>query len=86
MTKQIKSILTDIEPKKDKNLNHFYKLSLQGLTSYFYAFNNLPAETLNLLKDTPHQLVHQPVLITYEELPNKNNQGTFYRVKAIERL
>ena len=86
MTKQIKSILTDIEPKKDKNLNPFYKLTLQGLTSYFYAFSNLPAETWTLLKESPHQLVNQQVLITYEELPNKNNPGTFYRVKAIERL
>ena len=81
---QIKTTITDIEAKLDKNVNPFYKLSLQGLPNrYFYAFSyNLPETTLQLLK-TPSNLVNRLVLITYQELPNKDNQGTFFKVQAI---
>jgi hypothetical protein len=82
---QIKATITDIEPKKDKNGNPFYKLSLQKTADYFYAFSyGLPKETLTALQETPHKLVNRQVLISYQELPNKDNQGTFFRVKEIE--
>ena len=82
---QIKAIIIDIEAKLDKNTNPFYKIALQGTPDYFYAFSNsLPQETLTRLQQSPHQLVNQLALISFEELTNKNNSGTFRRIKAIE--
>ena len=82
---QIKALIIDIEAKLDKNTNPFYKISLQGTPDYFYAFSNsLPKETLTMLQQSPHQLVNQLALISFEELTNKDNSGTFRRIKAIE--
>lgn len=82
---QIKAIITDIEAKVDKNFNPFYKLSLQGTSDYFYAFSNsLAQETLTTLSETPHNFINRQVLITYQELPNKESQGTFHRIKQIQ--
>jgi len=84
---QIKSTIIDLESKLDKNANPFYKISLHGFPArYFYAFTaNLPETTSQLLK-TPHNLVNRQALITYEELPNRDNQGVFFKVKEIEIL
>jgi hypothetical protein len=84
---QIKSTIIDLENKLDKNGNPFYKISLHGFSArYFYVFSyNLPEQTLTLLK-SPHNLVNRQVLITYEELPNKDGQGTFFKVQQIEIL
>jgi hypothetical protein len=68
---QIKSLLLDIEAKLDKNSNPYFRLSLSE-------------ETFTTLTNTPHNLVNHQVLITYQELPNQNNNGTFCQVKAIE--
>jgi hypothetical protein len=83
MLKKIQATLLDIE-NKDQNSNPYYKLSLVNLpATYFYAFSDLPKKTLTLLKETPHKLVNQLVLITYEELPKT---GIFqkYKIKSIE--
>jgi len=83
---QIKARLLDIEPKTDKNGNPYCRLSLVGQPSgYFYAFSNsLKVATFQTLTNTPHNLVNRQVLITYEELSNKNNGGNFCKVKQIE--
>jgi hypothetical protein len=82
---QIKALISDIEPKLDKNANSFYKISLSGCSNYFYAFsNNLSPKTLTTLKESPEKLVNQLALISYEEIRNQENQGTFRKVKAIE--
>ena len=86
---QIKTRLIDIEPKQDKNRNSFYKLTLSNLGEPFYAFAtdyNLKEATLRLLKESPEKLVNQLVLITYEEVPNKEREGTFKKVREIELL
>ena len=82
---QIKATLIDLENRTDKNGNPFYRLSLSGMPShYYYAFNNsLPTTTWSTLT-TPHNWINRQVLITYQELPNKDNLGTFYKVKGIE--
>jgi hypothetical protein len=89
---QIKATLLDIESKTDKNGHPYYRLSLQGMPGrYFYAFStdyhlkNTP--TLSTLTNAPHNLINRQVLITYEELPNKDNsKPTFFKVKEIEIL
>lgn len=85
MNLQIKATILDIENRTDKNNNPYYRISLSGLPArYFYVFiHNLPETTLQLLK-TPHNLVNRQALITYEELPNRDNQGSFFKVKGIE--
>lgn len=82
---QIKATIIDLESKIDKNNNPYCRLSLQGLTNrYFYAFNNsLKVETFKSLTNTPHNFINRQVLITYQEL-TKENQGTFFKVRAIE--
>jgi hypothetical protein len=43
---QIKASLLDLESKTDKNGNLYYRISLQGMPGYYYAFNyNLPEST-----------------------------------------
>jgi hypothetical protein len=80
-----KTIITDIEVKPDKNFNPYFKLSLRGFANCFYAFAyNLSEKTLQMLKENPEKLINQLVLITYQELPNQDQQGTFYKVKEIE--
>jgi hypothetical protein len=44
----------------------------------------LSEKTLSILKENPEQLINQLALITYQELPNQDGQGTFYKVKEIE--
>ena len=85
---QIKAHLLDLESKTDKNSNPYFRLSLAGMPgSYFYAFGfSLPAVTFTALTNTPHNFINRQVLITYQELPNKENSGTFYKVKEIEIL
>jgi len=85
---QIKAILLEIESKTDKNANPYFRLSLQGLpTRYFYAFStdyNLKKETLSILTNAPLNLLNRQVLITYQELPNQINQGSFFKVQQIQ--
>lgn len=85
---QIKATIIDLEAKSDKNNNPYWRLSLANLPQrYFYAFSfSLPAETLSALTNAPHNFINRQVLITYQELPNQNNQGTFFKVQAIEIL
>ena len=87
-TLQIKALLLDIESKTDKNHNPYYRLSLQGWPArYFYAFSfSLPSPTWQTLTEFPHRLVNQQVLITYQELPNQDQKGTFFKVKEIELI
>lgn len=83
----VKTIINDIETKLDKNQNLYFKLSVKWNDSsrIFYAFSyNLPKKTLTLLKESPEQLINQLVLITYQELPNQDGNGSFYKVKGIE--
>lgn len=82
---QIKAQLLDLESKTDKNGQPYYRLSLQGIPGrYYYAFNyNLPSNTWQSLT-TPHNWINRQVLMTYQELPNKDNSGTFYRVKDLQ--
>jgi hypothetical protein len=80
-----KTTISDIEAKRDKNLNPYFKITANS--QFFYAFGyNLPSSTLQTLSETPYKLVNQATVITYEELPNKDNQGTFLRVKEIQAL
>ena len=83
---QLKALLIDIENKTDKNGNPYYRLSLQGMPArYFYAFSFSLSPTIwQTLTDFPHRLVNQQVLITYQELPNQDYNGTFFKVKSIE--
>ena len=85
----IKTIINDLEKCLDKNGNTYYKLCVQWINNsqIFYAFSyNLPANTLNTLAETPEKFINRSVLITYEKLPNKDNSGTFFKVKEIEVL
>ncbi|CAG8447720.1 11328_t:CDS:2 [Racocetra fulgida] len=85
---QIKTTITDIETKSDKNFNPYFRLSLSGLSGrYFYAFSfNLSDSTISTLTNAPYNFINRSVLITYEELPNKNSQGTFSSVKDIQLI
>lgn len=85
---QIKSILLDIENRTDKNNNPYCRLSLQGLpTQYFYIFSNsLKLETFTSLTTSAHNFINRQVLITYQELVNKDGKGTFFKVKQIQVL
>jgi len=79
----IQTTISDIEEKRDKNLNPYFKITANY--QIFYAFSyNLSDTTFKICAESPHKLVNQSALITYEELPNKDNQGTFFRVKDIE--
>ena len=79
----IQTTISDIEEKRDKNLNPYFKITANY--QIFYAFSyNLSDTTWQTLTESPHKLVNQATVITYEELPNKDNQGTFFRVKDIE--
>jgi len=86
---QIKTTITDIENKLDKNNNTFFKVWINwelGKTRVFYAFNNdfnLKTETLQLLTNSPEQLINQRVTIAYQELDNKDGNGTYCRIKEI---
>lgn len=87
---QVKTTITDIESKLDKNNNRFFKVSIAwelGKTRAFYAFStdfNLKTETLQFLANSPEKLINQRVTITYQELANQDKQGTFGRIKEIE--
>ncbi|CAI2195651.1 6969_t:CDS:2 [Funneliformis geosporum] len=76
---QIKTRITEIKSKTDKNGNPYGRLTLHGLANrYFYAFsNNLKPEIFTTLTTTPYNFINRQVLITYQELPNQDNQGTF---------
>jgi len=81
---QVKSFITDIENRIDKNGNIYYRLSLKGFpATYFYVFSNSVKEDVFQLLQTPLNLINRQVLISYEELPNKNNEGVFYKVKDL---
>ena len=86
---KVKTSIIDIEEEKDKNSNRFYKVSLAwelGKPQVFYAFStdfNLKNETLQLLTHSPERLINQRVTITYQELENKDHNGTFCRIKEI---
>ena len=84
---KIKALLTEITPKLDRNGNSFYRLKLAGFPDYFYAFTtdySIKASTVKVLSENSEKLLHQLVLITYEEIANKDNPGTFKKVKEIE--
>ncbi len=84
---KIKAILIELESKLDRKGNSFYRLKLAGFPDYFYTFTtdySLKASTVKLLSENSEKLLHQLVLITYEEVPNKDNPGTFKKVKEIE--
>ena len=89
---KVKTVITDIESKLDKNNNRFYKISIAwelGKPRIFYAFANdfnLKTETLQWLTNSPEKLINQRVTITYQELPNKDNSGTFFKVQQIELI
>ena len=85
---QIKATLLDIESKTDKNAHPYFRLSLVGMPArYFYAFSfSLPTATFQALTQAPHNFINRQVLITYQELPNQNNQGTFFKVQQIQIL
>lgn len=87
---RIKTSITDIEPKLDKNNNRFFKVWINwelGKPRVFYAFANdfnLKTETLQLLTNSPEKLINQRVAITYQELENKDGQGNYCRIREIE--
>lgn len=86
---QIKTTIIDIEPKTDKNSNPYFRLSLQGRPDcYFYAFSTdyhlKNTTTLSTLTNAPQNFLNRQVLITYQELPNQDYHGTFFKVKEIE--
>ena len=86
---KVKTTITDIEEKQDKNNHRFYKVSIAwelGKPRVFYAFStdfNLKNETLQLLTNSPEKIINQRVTITYQELEHKDKPGTFYRIKEI---
>ena len=82
---QIQATIIDIESKTDKNGNPYYRISLQGMPArYFYAFSYNLKETTREILNSPYNLINRQVLITYQELPNKDNSGTFFKVQALE--
>jgi hypothetical protein len=83
---QIKATILDIESKVDKNANPYFRLSLVGMPArYFYAFSfSLPTATFQTLTNSPHNFINRQVLITYQELPNQDQNGTFFKVKELE--
>jgi len=83
----VKTTIQDIETKWDKNSNPYFKLLVKWTNEvkFFYAFSyNLPEQTLTMLKENPEQFINQLVLIAYQELDNKDKNGTFFKVKEIE--
>jgi hypothetical protein len=83
----VKTIIQDIETKLDKNQNPYFKLSLRGFANPFYAFSyHLPPETFRTLQEQPEQFTNQLALIAYQELPNQDKNGTFFKVKQIELI
>ncbi len=82
---QIKATILDIESKVDKNSNPYCRLSLVGVPArYFYAFSfSLPTATFQALTQAPHNFINRQVLITYQELPNQDQHGTFFKVKEL---
>ena len=85
----VKTTITDLETKLDKNQNLYFKLSVKWTNEvkFFYAFaSNLPEKTLTILKYSPEKLINQLVLITYQALANQDKQGTFYKVKEIQLI
>jgi len=86
---QIKATLLDNESKTDKNSNPYFRLSLQGMPArYFYAFSTdyqlKNTTTLSTLTNSLHNFLNRQVLITYQELPNQNHQGSFFKVQQIQ--
>jgi len=87
---KVKTTIQEIEEKQDKNSNRFYKVSISwelGKPRAFYAFStdfNLKDTTLKMLANSPEKLVNQRVTITYQEVENKEKNGTFCRIKEIE--
>lgn len=86
---QIKTTITDIEEKQDKNNNTFFKVWVAwelGKPRVFYAFStdfNLKNETLQLLTNSPEKLINQRLTITYQEVESKDGNGTYYRIREI---
>jgi hypothetical protein len=85
----VKTIINDIETKLDKNRQTYFKLYVKWNhnSQIFYAFSSdssLKKETGEILQEKPEQFINQLALISYQELPNKDKAGTFYKVKAIE--
>jgi hypothetical protein len=83
---QLKATLLDLEKKLDKNSNPYFRLSLVGIPNrYFYAFSfSLPEATFASLTNTPHNFINRQLLITYQELSNRDGSGTFCKIKQIE--
>lgn len=84
-----KTTITNIDPQIDKNNNRYFRLNvrLNDNDRLFYAFSTdygLKNETLADLTNTPENLLNRLVLITYEELVNKQFNNTFVRIKEIQ--
>lgn len=84
-----KSTITNIEAKIDKNSHRYFRVNVRWNDNdrVFHAFStdyNLKNETLAELTNTPENLLNRLVLITYEELENKQFNNTFYRIKEIQ--
>ena len=84
-----KTTITNIDPQIDKNSNRYFRVSVRWDTNdrLFYAFGtdySLKNETLADLTNAPENLINRLVLITYEEVENKQFNNTFVRIKQIE--
>ena len=85
----VKTTITAIEPHLDKNNNRYFRVSVRWDTNnrLFYAFSpdySLKESTLATLTNAPENFINRLVLITYEELENKQFANTFIRIKEIE--
>ena len=72
---KLKALITDIEPKKDKNQQDYWIIRTKNpaligfqLTSDYLAFSSdLKAKEKELLTDYPHQLVNRIIQLTLQE-------------------
>ena len=85
----VKSTITNIESQIDKNSHRYFRVNVRWDTNdrTFYAFStdySLKSETLADLTNAPENLLNRLVLITYEELENKQFNNTFFGLKKFK--
>ena len=85
----VKSTITNIESRIDKNSHRYFRVNVQWNDNdqIFYAFAtdySLNIGTLQTLTNAPENFINRLVLISYEELENKQFNNTFFRIKQIE--
>jgi hypothetical protein len=87
----ITTIISEIEPRIDKHNNRYFRVSVdwnnQARICYAFATDfSLKTETLQTLTTSPENLLNRLVLITYQEVENRDNGFIFTRIKEIQLI